>query len=82
MFRKQPQQGPVPATSTGYVDRVLLTLTGLYALLPFGRWILVGAANQVDLAVATLLLILVFTSLAQKRSRPRSPSDECDERNS
>lgn len=60
-------------------DRALLIVTALYALLPFGRLLVTGEANQVDMGVATILLVMVLSSLFQRRARPSAPVDEASE---
>ena len=51
------------------LDLALLLMTALYALLPFGRLLVTGEGNQVDMGVATILLFLVGASLLERRRR-------------
>ena len=73
MFRQQAITDPERAMRRPYVDRVLLVATALYALLPFGRLVLTGEGNQVDMGVATILLLLVLASLIDKRQGRAAP---------
>jgi hypothetical protein len=50
-------------------DYALLIVATLYALLPFGRLLFTGEANQVDMGVGTILLFLVAGSLLDSRRR-------------
>lgn len=69
MFRHPVARDQEHPAKPAPLDRVLLIVTALYALLPFGRLLVTGEANQVDMGVATILLVLVLSSLFQRRAR-------------
>lgn len=60
-------------------DRVLLIAAAIYALLPFGRLLVTGEGNQVDMGVGTILLVLVLSSLFHRRARSAASRDEARE---
>ncbi len=49
-------------------DRVIALVVGFVAVLPFVQLCASGSANQVDLGVATILLLLVISSLFERRT--------------
>jgi hypothetical protein len=79
MFRHPVARDQEHPAKPASLDRALLIVTALYAVLPFGRLLLTGEANQVDLGVATILLFLVLSSLLQRRARTAAPADEASE---
>lgn len=69
MFRHPPADNPTLSTRSVHMDWALLLVAGAYALLPFGRLAMTGSADQVDMGVATIVLVLVLSSVIDSRRR-------------
>ncbi len=74
MFRQPAMHDQQIGAKAAPLDSALLILAALYALLPFGRLLLTGEANQVDMGVATILLFLIGGSLLDRRRRVAASS--------
>ena len=76
MFRQPVARDQEQPAKPASLDRALLIVTALYALLPFGRLLVTGEANQVDMGVATIVLVLVLSSLFRRRPHVAAPAGE------
>jgi hypothetical protein len=79
MFRQPVARDQEQPAKPAQLDRVLLIVTALYALLPFGRLVVTGEGNQVDMGVATILLVLVLSSLLRRRAPMAAAAAEVGE---
>ena len=64
-----PQQATRERAERSLEDVALYVLAILFAMLPFAWLFATGKASQLDLGVATLILIAALTALFQQRTK-------------
>lgn len=67
---RRPKQDSQDGANHSPTDILLYFVAFAYAMLPFIRLIVTGTADQLDLGVATILLVALGSAAWARRARP------------